>query len=184
MHTAKSVRDFLLSQRESDEPDAILAILKAHDGKQLTKRLLAKLPGAAPMIEGKDRWRISQFATMTHLETRDYSRSGGNTGMHFLMAYATTNVVIDAAWVEEHNPAYFKGRRERNASRDLVCSQGTLGSAMPQLMADRLNDYEDAKAKLDEAKKNLDALTGYGHAFSADSYDWERLCGAREEKKS
>jgi hypothetical protein len=173
-HTAKSVREFLLSQRESDEPDAVLAILKAHNYKPLTKRLLAKLPG------GEERWRLSQFATMTHLETRDYARSGGNTGIHLLMAYATTNVTIDAAWIEKNNPAYFKGRRERNASRDAAASNPDLLSCM----ANRLNAYAEAKSELDEAKLHLDAATSHGQPFSSDSYEWERLCGAREEKGS
>ena len=170
-HTIATVRAFLQTQRESDEPDEVLAILKQHDGKQLTKRLLAKLPG------GEERWKLSQFATKTHtthLESRDYGR--------MLIAYQTTNVTIDAAWIEEHNPAYFKGRRERNALRDKHLNIG--GGSVAQLMADRLNAYEDAKEKLDAAKADLDSLIEYGKPFSPDQYDWERLCGAREEKKS
>jgi hypothetical protein len=184
-HTIQTVRAFLLSQRESDEPDEVLAILKAHDGKPFTKRILAKLPGGTKPIsgmpiEGQDRWTISQFATMTHLETRDYRQTGGNTGIHLLMAYATTSVTINAAWVEENNPGYFKGRRERNAQRDNL-TNGFTRSTTLELMADRLNAYEDAKMKLDEAKKQLDALTET--LFAADSYDWECLCGAREDKR-
>jgi hypothetical protein len=48
------------------------------------------------------------------------------------------------------------------------------------LMADVLNNYESAKAKLDEAKAQLDKLTDKD--FSADKYDWERLCRVREDK--
>jgi hypothetical protein len=169
MHTIETILAFLRSQRESDEPDAVLAILKMNDGKQLTKRLLARLPG------GEERWRLSQFATMTHLETRDYSRSGGNTGIHLLMAYQTTNVTIDVAWVEANNPAYFKGRRDRNASRDAAAND--LG--LLRAMVDTLNGYEAAKAKLDEAAKQLESFVGYGQPFAADSYDWERMCGAK-----
>jgi hypothetical protein len=47
-------------------------------------------------------------------------------------------------------------------------------------MADVLNNYESAKAKLDEAKAQLDKLTDKD--FSADKYDWERLCRVREDK--
>ncbi len=171
-HTIESVRNFLLSQRESDEPDAVLDILKSQDGKQLTKRLLSKLPG------GEERWRLSQFASMTHLETRDYSRSGGNTGIHLLIAYQLTNVTIDAAWIEEHNPAYFAGRRARNASRDAVMADPDV----LRDMANTLNAVAMAKTQFEAAKANLDALTTHGALFAADSYDWERLCGAREEK--
>ena len=175
-HTIATVRAFLQTQRESDEPDEVLAILKQHDGKQLTKRLLAKLPG------GEERWKLSQFATVTRLETRDYGRIDGNAGIHLLIAYQTTNVTIDAAWIEEHNPTYFKGRRERNALRDKQLNIG--GGSVAQLMADRLNAYEDAKEKLDAAKADLDSLIKYGLPYSPDQCDWERLCGAREEKKS
>jgi len=177
------VRDFVLAHRESDEPDAVLAILKAHDGKQLTKRLLAKLPGDTNLSgkpnSGEDRWRIRQVASMTSLEDRAYWSTQGNGGIHLLIAYQLTNVMIDAAWIEEHNPAYFKGRRERNASRDKIVNS----SSMLALMADTLNAYAAAKAKLDEARNQLEALTGYGKPFAADQYDWERLCGAREDKK-
>jgi len=53
-----------------------------------------------------------------------------------------------------------------------------------QHMADALNGYTAAKARLDEAKGRLYALTGYGLPFSPDSYDWERVCGVQEEKRS
>ena len=173
-HTLQTVHVFVQSQRESDEPDAILAILATQDGKQLTKRILAKLPG------GEERWRLSQFATMTHLETRDYGRTGGNAGIHLLIAYQTTNVTINAAKIEEKNPSYFAGRRARNELRDAASDNE---SAL-RFMALTLNEYELAKARLDAAKARLDGLTGYGLPFSPDSYDWERICGAREEKKS
>jgi hypothetical protein len=172
-HTVKSVRAFAESQRESDEPDAILEILKAHDGKPLTKRLLAKLPG------GEERWFLHHTAgMMTHLEEREYLRSEGSRGMHLLLARETKNVTVSATWIEEQNPAYFAGRRERNASRDKISNIHV--SAIAQLMADRLNEYEEAKAKLDEAKANLDKLTD--GPFAADRYDWEKLCGARKGK--
>ena len=174
MHTVESVSAELKRNRESEEPDAILAILKAHDGKQLTKRLLAKLPG------GEDRWLIRQIASMTSLEDRDYLHSQGNRGIHLLVAYQLTNVRIDAAWVEEHNAAYFVGRRERNASRLALLNSSP---ALRQSMADALNGYAAAKAQLDAAKRQLDGLTGYGKPFAADEFTWERLCGAREESK-
>lgn len=171
--TADSVRTLLQGHLESEEPDAVLAVLKAHDGKPLTKRLLAKLPG------GEERWVIHQVAGMTSLEDRDYRRSQGNRGIHLLMAYQLTSVRIDAAWVEQNNAAYFAGRRARNALR-------AAAMARPQVcagMAEALNDYATAKARLDAAKAALDDLTEHGATFSPDQYDWERLCGAREESR-
>jgi hypothetical protein len=172
MHTLETVRALLVSHYESNEPDEVLAVLKAHDGKQLTKRLLAKLPG------GEERWLIRQVASMTSLEDRDYLQSQGNRGIHLLIAYQTKNIMIDAEWIEKYNPAYFEGRRERNQKREAVVGDPVL----LQSMADALNGYSTAKAKLEESAKRLDALTGYGGSFSPDSFDWERLCGAREEK--
>jgi hypothetical protein len=171
--TREYVQNKLAAEMESDEPDTVLAVLKAHDGKPITKRLLAKLPG------GEERWRLRQTAGMTNLEDRDYLHSQGNRGLSFLMAYALTSVRIDAAWVEKHNPAYFDGRRERNRMR-------TAAIGSPEAcrhFADTLTAYARAKAKLDQAAADLERLTGFGSPFSPDQYDWERVCGAREERK-
>src|SRR5271166_6278795 len=101
---------------------------------------------------------------MTHLETRDYHRSGGNVGIHLLMAYEIKNVTIEAAWVEEHNPGYFAGRRARNASRDAAASDPDV----LQDMANTLNAVAMAKVQFEAAKANLDALTQHGALFAAD----------------
>ena len=171
--TADDVRAKLLAERESDEPDAVLAVLKAHDGKQLTKRLLSKLPG------GNVRWLIRQVAGMTNLEDRDYLRSQGNRGIHLLVAYQITSVVIDAAWVEEHNAGYFAARRERNRMREAAAASPEAC----QHFADTLAAFARAKETLDAARADLDRLTGYGSPFSPDQYDWQRLCGALEERR-
>lgn len=170
--TTETVVALLRAHRESDEPDAVLAVLKEHDGKPLTKRLLSKLPG------GEARWLIRQVAGMTSLEDRDYLHSQGNRGVHLLMAYQLTSVRIEAAWVEEHNAGYFAARRSRNSMRDAAAKDTQLCAGM----AEALNAYAAAKAQLDRAKENLDGLTEHGASFSPDQYEWERLCGAREER--
>jgi len=171
--TADDVRAKLLAERESDEPDAVLAVLKAHDGKQLTKRLLAKLPG------GEARWLIRQVAGMTSLEDRDYLHSSGNRGIHLLVAYQLTSVVIDAAWVEEHNAGYFAARRERNRLREAAAASPEAC----QHFADTLTAFARSKEALDAARADLDRLTGYGSPFSPDQYGWQQLCGAYEEPR-
>jgi hypothetical protein len=169
-YTVEDVRAFILKERESEEPDAILEILRANNGKKYTVHLLRKMPG------GEERWRLSGIAGMSHLEER--KRDDG--GISFLTSYDRSGPhVIDAAWVEEHNPAWYLGRRERNAKRDATLAD----PKMLQDMADALSLYSVAKEALDSAKKNLDRLTSYGQPFSPDEYDWERLCGAREERK-
>ncbi len=169
------VRALLMKERESDEPDAILEVLKAHAGKRYTVHLLRKLPG------GEERWGYRHVAGMTHLEERDYLRSSGNRGISLLVSYDTSGPhVVDAAWVEEKNPANYKGRRERNAQRD----EALKNPALLERMCVALNSYARVQKALDDAKEVLDGLTGYGMPFSADGYDWERMCGAREERKS
>ena len=169
--TIDDVRAKLATERESDEPDAVLAVLKAHDGKQLTKRLLAKLPG------GEARWLIRQVASMTCLDDRDYLHSQGSKGIHLLVAYQLTRVVIDASWVEEHNAGYFGARRERNRLREAAAASPEAC----QHFADTLTAYARAKESLDAAKADLDRLTDHGSPFSPDQYDWQRLCGAYEK---
>ena len=180
MHTVESVSAELKRNRESEEPDAILEALKPHNGKRFTVHVLRKLPG------GEERWRWDPSYGMVHLEDRDhglneqYRRVKGGNPLRQLVAYANSGPdVVDAAWIEEHNGAYFAGRRERNASRD-----AQLGNPDAlRSMADALNAYEAAKVQLDLAKWKLDKLTEHGESFAADRYDWERLCGAREEDK-
>ena len=162
------VRDMIASHVEDDEtPEAVLAIFKQHDGKQFTKRLLAKLPG------GEERWRIGQTAGMTSLETWDYCRSGGRQGSHFLVAYETKNVEIDAAFLEERNPAQFSARRERNAERKARLADPESLT----LLADRISAVRAAREQLAAAEAALEELSGYGKAFGADQYEIEALSG-------
>jgi hypothetical protein len=173
--TIDDVRAMLLKEKESDEPDAILEILKANEGKKFNVFLLRKLPG------GEERWAYDPIAGMTHIKDREYRNERGNGGISLLLSYSMSGPgVVNAAWVEEHNPAFFKGRRERNAKR-AAC---LVDADMCQKMADALTAYAKLHEALGNAKGALDALTGYEQPFSPDSYDWERLCGAREERKT
>jgi hypothetical protein len=165
--TAEDVKKTLDSSRESDEPDAILAVLKAEAGKQLTKRLLAKLPG------GDARWLIRQVAGMTYLEDRDYLHSSGNHGLSFLVAYALKSITIDPAFVEARNPSYFGARVERNAKR----ARATDSQALCERMASAINAVRRARAELEAAEAEMEKLTRYGAEFSADSLTWEKLGG-------
>lgn len=166
--TADDVRAMVLSHVEDGEtPEAILEVFKAHEGKQLTKRLLAKLPG------GEQRWRISQTAGMTSLETWDYTRSQGRQGVHLLVAYATKNVAIDAAFLEDRNPAFFSARRERNAERKARLEDPESLA----LLAERINAVRAARKQLEAAEAALEELSGYGKAFGAEQYEIEALSG-------
>lgn len=171
--TVEKVRNVLESNLESDEPDAILEILRKYEGKQLTKRILPHLPG------GAERWYIRNCAGMTSLEDREYLRHNGGRGISLLVAHQTINVTIDTAKIIALNTAYFTARVERNSKRREALKSGGLCG----LMSDLLNEVAAAQAKLDKAKAELTKVTGYGEMMSPDQYEWERLAGIREERK-
>jgi hypothetical protein len=146
--TPEKIRTIIESHIESDLPDTTLEVLKREDGKQLTKRLLAKLPG------GEEVWRIAHVATMTHLETWEYCRSQGSRGISLLIAYETKNVRIDASWIEQHNIAYFSARKERNEKRAKA-----LESTEALVMAAQLvNAIRVAREQLAAAEETLSDL--------------------------
>lgn len=108
MITAADIQAKLEQEWESDRPDVVLDVLRRHEGKQLTKRLLAKLPG------GEAEWFIRHVAGMTCLEDRAYTfNREGNAGISLLMAYRTTNVEIDTKFIVEYNTGYFSARVAR-----------------------------------------------------------------------
>lgn len=147
----------------SSVPASVLAVLKREDGKLLTKRLLAKLPG------GESNWRIRHVAGMTYLDSMDSVRSGGSSGYSFFLAYAEKNVTIDVPFVLDRNAAYFGARETRNARR----AQVDPGAA--RTMADALNAVADARAKLALAEEALDELTETDSPFGPDRYFWKGL---------
>ncbi len=173
-YSASDVQAIVEKNIESDLPDQVLAVLKQFDGKQLTKRILPKLPG------GEDVWRIDQIANMTSLVTREYINTRGNAGTSLLIAYATKNVTIDCEKIEgQFNPSYFEGRRERNAERALV-----LKNEGPCIeMAYLLNNACKARDAWLAAKARVEALTEYKDGpFSADRYTFRDLIKIEGDK--
>lgn len=164
----------LAAQRESDEPDTILDILKQHDGKRLTVRLLDKLPG------GPDRWRITHSASMTYIQEHKYGRTGGREGYCFFMAYATTSVVIDVKYIEEKNTCYFSARRERNAKRDAILNDKVNKTQIAMSISVRINAVLHARMMLADALRGLGEYTAHGEMLSPDQYVWEALAGAEK----
>jgi hypothetical protein len=162
--TEAEVAKMLADRREPDVPMDVLRVLKENDGKPLTKRLLVKLPG------GEASWYINHIASMTQLRTTDlYERSRGVNGYSFLLAYQTKNVVIDAAWVVEHNPAYFGAREDRNSARDRIKASDI------RELTETLNGVARARKELATAEGRLEALTRYGAKFYADDTFWRGL---------
>jgi len=169
--TVEYVRTKLQLERESDEPDAILDVLKANAGKKFNVHLLRKLPG------GEERWRYYHIAGMTSLEDRAY-RAEGVQGISLLLSYDSSGPhTVAPDFVVEKNPAYFAGRRDRNGLRTHCAESPRLC----QEMADALAGYVQAREALAAARAKLDALSAYGKPFSPDEYTWQRLCGAYED---
>ena len=173
--TSALVRALVLARMESDIPDEILAALKPHDGKPLTVRHLALLPG------GAERWMLHKHAGMISIEERDYRRTQGSRGTSLLVAYSEKNVIIDCAFLVEKNPAYFVARVERNAKRQ--ASLANLGSAD---LANRINAVIQAREELSRAEAHMSDLTNeYGTgsgAFSPDRYAFEALAEGDAKK--
>lgn len=167
--TVEDVIAVVKERMESNAPDAILAVLKEHEGKQLTKRILPKLPG------GEAEWLIRQNARMTHLENRSCQRSQGSApgGISFLMAYSEKNVMIDVKFVLEYNKCYFAAREERNAKRMQVLKSPVLSTQMAEVM----NEVLAARKALAKAEGRMAELTKYGEPFSPDDYVFQKLAG-------
>jgi hypothetical protein len=173
--TAKLVAALVQARMESDVADDILAVLKLHEGKSLTVRILPLLPGG-PGIGGAERWRIThQGGMMTKIEEREYTRSQGSRGTSLLMSYSVKSVTIDTSFVVAHNPADFAGRLERNKSRRAALNNHGMQYALAMAM----NAVRDARGALAQAEADMQRLTigpeGEDGAFSADRFMFEQL---------
>ncbi len=116
----RTVREIINQAIEPNEPaDSILAFLKANDGKRVDKRLIDKIAAET----GDETIRLDKAHGMTRIEWGGWRRYGGKEGGQLLLSHSDKNVVVDAAWVEEKNPAEFRARDERNAKRQQVTDE-------------------------------------------------------------
>lgn len=112
--TEAKVRSVIESSMEDTaKPDAILAYLKAREGKPITKRDVDKL---RELLSDPTIYLSTRYG-MTHLEWGGYYTSGGNKGGCLTIASEDKNVRIDSARIEERNIAYFAAAKDRNAKR-------------------------------------------------------------------
>lgn len=169
--TSQDVSDIIHAGWESDMPDKVLEALRPYDGKVITTRLLPKLAQATGL-----EWRLRRQYGMTHLETVDYGRSSGHTGYSLLVSHTESSTPLNLRDIEERNPTYFSGRRERNHARmEAMNTRDTLDTA-----ADTLNSLRDAYERLTAAYAAWETLAGYGTPLNADKYALERHTGIRE----
>lgn len=170
--THQTVHDLIQRQYESDLPDRVLHALRPLDGKPITTRLLAKMPE----LPGGAYWRLIRHYGWTSLETSTYSTPAGyssGTSLSLILARSEASVPLDTAFVEEHNTAYYSGRRERNHARmEAMNTKATLDAC-----ADVMNKAQSAIAALRTVAAHLEALTEYGTTLNPDRYEIERACG-------
>lgn len=158
-----SIRDLI--QMEPTEPqNSILAELKKLDGKLLTARTIDALKKAT----GDASIRLDKSYTMTHIEWGDYRISGGRRGGALLVSHDIKNVRIDAAYIEEHNIAYFAALVERNRERANLLAAG-----------DTLDKLEGAINAYNAAREELNTLLD---SLEVDRYKIEKALVAGRDK--
>lgn len=156
-----SVREIILRNCEPTEPqNAILAFLKANDGKRLDKPRLEKLKAAV----NRPDLRVYTIAGMSHIEWGNYgNRGNGNEGGSLLIAYTTACPVINAGFVLEHNPGYYGAAVKRNEQRAATLKDDAA-----------VKELEDTLAAFIAAKNKLNELFAHGGKFDADKYTIQR----------
>lgn len=150
MITEQSIVDMVLSKIEPLEPaDTILRVLQENDGKRFDKRLVEKIKEAVKLVCPTLYVRESNnlVTQIVWGETVGFCRGSQPRRFTLLIAYKTKSVHIDAAWVKEHNPAYFVARDERNRCRksDVLHYRGTMA-----LCANKINAFNAAHKELKE----------------------------------
>jgi hypothetical protein len=166
-HTMHTVRELLQAEWESDLPDKVIEALRPQDGKNVTTRLLDKLPG------GKEVWHLRREYGMTHIVNEAYRRGDYRNGVSLLLYHSEASLSLDLKHVQEKNPAYFSARLERNHARmEAMNTRETL-----EAIAAAMNAAEVAIAQLLEANARVEALTEYGTTLHPDRYDILKACG-------
>jgi|ERR1041385_9078872 hypothetical protein len=174
-HTAHTLRALIQARWESDLPDKVLEILKKENGKNITTRLVDKMP------KESGPWYLIRHYGWTSLGNDAYRRGDyGKDAMEIMLARSEASVPLDAAWVEKENAAYYSARKARNHARMEALNSVDELEAVAQAM----NDCEQARAQLIAANARLKKLTQYGSKFSPDEYEIERACGMADAKST
>ena len=173
-HSAATVAAIIQQRIESDVAEHVLTALKPCHGQLITTRLLDKLPG------GRVEWRLTRNYGWTEVKNRAYlsSQGGSSDGVCLMLVRTEASVPLDVTWVERENPAYFAGRRERNAQR----AQALADTGLLERFAFVLNEIEDVRQQLAVAREQFAGYVNRG-PLSPDRYEFERACGLREKEK-
>lgn len=171
-HTANSLCALIQSRWESDLPEKVMDVLRQFDGKNITTRLLDKMP------EGKQNWYLIRHYGWTSLGNNAYRQGDYKNGMEIMLARSEASVPLDCAWVEKENAAYYSARKSRNHAR--MEAMNSLDEL--EAVAQAMNECEAAREALLNANARLKELTKYGSKFSPDEYEIEKACGMADSE--
>lgn len=133
--------DLIRSRIEASEPqDTILTFLRTIEGKRINRTHVEKLRAQV----GDADLRLRHQYGMTDLEWGGYTRSDGRQGGSLLLAHREKNVVVDVAYILEHNAAYYSAKDERNKTRQQALAQPEKCAALDQAIA----DYKAAQVRM------------------------------------
>jgi len=150
------IKDILTSRMEDTTvADAIRAYFERHAGKRITERDVQKMMAQEA---GAPDLRMRKAYGMTHLEWGGYSQTGGNQGHSLLIAYAEKNVVMDPAFLLEHNTSHYSGRDERNAARQAALTNSGLLDALEAAIARQHAAYDALMAVETEVKALMEQV--------------------------
>lgn len=166
--TADQIRDFLVSNMESEEPDVIIEIIKTKlNGKLLNVRQLEFFPG------GSNRWKIRKQFGMTHLETKNYGNGKyEKDAFSFILGWAELNVVWDWKLIYEKNGQHFCGRIDRNKKRkEAIYSIEELTK-----IATVMSEASRIRKELTVIANRFEEVLGYGTPGNPEQYDFMKMC--------
>lgn len=166
--TPELISSTIEEDMEPSEPvDTIMEILRANNGKRADQRLMKKIHDAT----GNPKIALEKEFGMTHINWSEL-HNGKPTFTHILLiGYKVTNVVVDAEWIYENNPAYFRARDARNQIR-----RDTLQNRKGEIaaLADAINEFVASRQRV------LDTLRL--KSFEPDAFQIKDIIKARIDK--
>jgi hypothetical protein len=121
----------------TERPQAVLDYFKANDGKRLT----------APYLKKMSETLGFEVTTHARASMTYVSFQNGDQKTDMIIAYALKNIVVDAKFFEEYNPAHLDAAVKRNIARAAVLSN----QASIDELAAAIEGFKAAEARLKAA---------------------------------
>ena len=173
--TGSMVREIIGKNMESDLPDRVIEALRPYDGKNITTRMIEKLPA----LPNGGKWYLIRHYGWTSLQTSTYGKSegyAGGTSLDLILARSEASVPLDVDYVAGKKPlgnnkygencSYFSARVERNEARKKAMADVALLEATGEAMT----NYKASIESLRVARETLDNMTDYGTSLHPEQY--------------